>query len=107
MGLFSRKPKEYVFDYTTGCAVCRQSVQEDMHREITFYNGPISDGNIALRYFLHDTENCCNPEFIARSQPLGTTHVEMMIIPEKVMQGFAKHGDRIKKQERRQLESKS
>jgi hypothetical protein len=75
MGLFSRKPKEYVFDQKTGCAVCKQSIEHGWHYIISFFDGETARNEIVLQYRVHDSATCLNRDFIKKSQPAGTTLV--------------------------------
>ena len=84
MGLFSRKPKEYVFDPLTGCAACKQSLEDVVHHMITFYDGHTARQEIVLRYLLHHNNDCYNQENIRKSQPAGTVLTDQYVVPRHV-----------------------
>jgi hypothetical protein len=71
MGLFSRKPKEYVFDQKTGCAVCKQSVLDELYYKVTFVDLDKRDRIVSV-CLLHTGQTCFNKSVIEKLMPDNT-----------------------------------
>lgn len=104
MGLFSRKPKEHIFDATKDCAFCKQPL-DDIYFQVTFYDAEyIARKTVVHQVLLHlDSDYCRSEEFISKVQPAGTI-AEREVIGS--LQAFAKRGDKVLK-ERKRLEQTS